>query len=109
MRSPQRTTWGSSVPLFGGGNSAPDRILGVVVLTTAISVSGVFLWILSDLFRHGAPGFSIAFLIESVENAGRSGGIGPILLSTLLILAVCLMASIPLGLMTAIYLAEYTS
>jgi phosphate transport system permease protein len=39
---------------------------------------------------------------------GRSGGIAPILVSTLLILAVALAAAIPLGLGAAIWLAEYT-
>ena len=109
MRSSRPISWGAQVHFVGRGNSVPDRILSVTVLMTVIIVSGVFLWILSDLIRHGVPGLSIAFLVDSIENAGRSGGIGPIFLSTLLILFVCLMASVPLGLMTAIYLAEYTS
>jgi len=44
-----------------------------------------------------------------VRDAGRAGGIGPILISTLLILAVCLASCVPLGVGAAILLAEFTS
>src|SRR4029450_8378040 len=41
------------------------------------------------------------------RNAGREGGIAPILISTLLILLVCMAASLPLGVGTAILLSEF--
>jgi phosphate transport system permease protein len=48
------------------------------------------------------------FLVEAPADAGRAGGIGPILVSTGLILAVCLAASVPIGAATAILLAEFS-
>ena len=45
----------------------------------------------------------------AAQNAGRDGGIGPILVSTGLLLGVCLGVSLPLGLGTAIFLAEFTA
>jgi len=41
-------------------------------------------------------------------NVFTSGGIGPILISTLLIIGVTLAAALPLGLMVAVWLAEFT-
>lgn len=85
-----------------------DRAFTVCVWTAAGVVAAVFLWLLLDLIGHGAPHLSWAFLVTEPANAGRSGGIGPILVSTLLILAVALAAALPLGLAAAVWLAEYT-
>src|SRR5204863_2603482 len=43
------------------------------------------------------------------RNAGRDGGIAPMLVSTGLILSVCFAVSLPIGLGTAILLAEFTT
>jgi phosphate transport system permease protein len=61
----------------------------------------------ADLLRQGLPRLSWAFLVELPGDAGRSGGIRPILISTLLILGVCLAVSVPIGLATAVFLAEF--
>ena len=74
----------------------------------AAGVVGVFGWIVGDLVVGGMGQLSWGFLTEPVAGAGRSGGIGPILVSTALILAVSLAASIPLGLGAAVFLSEYT-
>lgn len=84
-----------------------DRLFTVAVWTAAASVAAVFAWLLLDLIAAGAARLSWSFLFTAPENAGRSGGIGPILVSTLLILAVAIAAALPLGLGTAIWLADY--
>src|SRR4028118_361766 len=81
----------------------------VVVWAIAALVTAVFLWILSDIIWHGAGQLSWEFLTAAPENAGRRGGIGPILVSTLLILGVCMAVSVPIGVGTAVLLAEFTS
>ncbi len=86
-----------------------DRLAAACVWLAAGSVTAVFLWILGDLLRHGAGQLSWSFLVEAPSSAGRAGGIGPILVSTGWILAVCLAISLPLGLGTAVLLAEITS
>ncbi|MEM7352958.1 MAG: phosphate ABC transporter permease PstA [Acidobacteriota bacterium] len=86
-----------------------DRLAAAGAWLAAAAVSAVFLWILGDLLRHGAGQLSWAFLTEAPASAGRAGGIGPILLSTAWILAVCLGVALPLGLGTAVLLAEYTA
>lgn len=72
-------------------------------------VCGMFLWMLSDLVRGGFAHLSLGFLIEPPRDAGRAGGIGSILVSTLWILLVALVAALPLAWTTAVLLAEYVS
>ena len=86
-----------------------DRLWTVVVWTAAGAVTMCFLWLLSDLIRHGAGALSWEFLTTPPLNAGREGGIGPVVLSTGLILGVCFAASLPVGIGTAILLAEFTT
>ena len=75
---------------------------------TSFIITGLFFWILGGLVLQGAQEISWDFLISSPVNAGRDGGIGPIVISTGLILLVCMTVSLPLGLGTAILLAEWT-
>lgn len=85
-----------------------DRVATIVAWSAAAIVAGVFLWILGDLIRLGAMNVSWSFLLDAPRDAGRSGGIGPMLVSTLLILGVCLATSMPIGIATAILLAEFS-
>jgi phosphate transport system permease protein len=84
-----------------------DRVATLVVWTVAAGVTGLFVAIIGDLLRHGGASISWSFLVDAPRDAGRAGGIGPIAVSTLGILAVCLAASLPLGAATAILLAEF--
>lgn len=79
----------------------------VIIWVVAVLITGVLLWILSDVFWHGIGQISWQFLTEPPSNAGREGGIAPIIVSTGLIVGVCMAVSIPLGVGTAILLAEF--
>jgi phosphate transport system permease protein len=79
-----------------------------LIWLAAILVSGVFFWLLSDILIHGLPHLSWAFFAEAPGNAGRSGGIGSIIVSTVLILAVAMVTAAPLSLATAVLLSEFT-
>ncbi|MFQ5783787.1 MAG: phosphate ABC transporter permease PstA [Alphaproteobacteria bacterium] len=70
-------------------------------------VAAVFFWIVGDIFVHGAARVSWSFLTEAPRDAGRAGGIAPILVSTGLILLVCLAVALPLAVGTALLLAEF--
>ena len=89
-------------------SSATNVVLTIAVWSVAASVSAIFLWILLDIVRLGLPAVSWSFLTETPRNAGREGGIGPIIISTLLVLGVAIAASVPLGVGTAVLLAEVT-
>jgi len=77
--------------------------LGAAAALLALALGGV-LW---DVVRQGLPLWSWSYLLDEPGNAGRSGGIAPILVSTLAILGVALGVSLPMGLATAVWLAEF--
>lgn len=85
-----------------------EWITTLIVWTVAATVTGSLLWLLSDIFWHGVGQINWQFLTAPPSNAGRDGGIGPILVSTALIVGVCMTVSIPLGVGTAVLLAEFS-
>lgn len=84
-----------------------DNLLVLLVWGAAAVVAGTFLWLLGDMLWHGAARLSWAFLTTAPEQAGRGGGIAPILVSTLLIVGVAMAVAAPLGLATAVLLSEF--
>jgi phosphate transport system permease protein len=63
--------------------------------------------ILGTLIVKGGSIISIEFLFTDPTNGMTAGGIFPALLGTIWIVAVALLASVPLGVAAAIYLNEY--
>ena len=86
----------------------PERLFTGLIWLGAALVTALFLWLLGDVLWRGASHLSWSFLASAPADSGRSGGILPILVSTLLILAVALASAIPLGLLAAVWLTEYT-
>jgi phosphate transport system permease protein len=84
-------------------------LAAVAVWIAPIIVSAVFLWIVGSILIHGLDQFSWSFLVDVPKRAGRAGGIGPILVSTFLILFVCLAAALPVAIGTAVLLSEFVS
>lgn len=93
--------------LATGGWIWQDRLLMGLARLISAAIAILFLAIVFDLLRRGTAGLSWSFLTEAPRSAGRAGGIGPILVSTLCILGVTLAALLPLGLAAAIALAEW--
>ena len=94
--------------------SAKHRVRGdwlptLLVWGAVLLVTAVFVWIVGDIVRHGSGLISWEFLTDAPRNAGRAGGIAPILVSTLLILGVCMAVAVSLAIGTALLLAEFTS
>ncbi|MFQ5495235.1 MAG: phosphate ABC transporter permease PstA [Phycisphaerae bacterium] len=81
----------------------------VCVWSAAVVVTAMFAWIVGDVIWQGIGRVSLSFLLDGPARGGRGGGIGPILVSTGLILLVCLVVSLPIGTGTAMLLAEFTS
>ena len=87
-----------------------SELLSTVVIWAVVAVvTASLLWLLSDIIWHGIGQISWDFLTTEPRNAGRNGGIAPILVSTGLIVGVCMAVSIPLGVGTAVLLTEFTS
>lgn len=79
-----------------------------LVWAIALGIVAILGWILSDICWQGWHQLNWEFLTTAPRNSGREGGIFPLLVSTALILGVCLLVAIPLGLGTAIVLTEFT-
>ena len=85
-----------------------DRGFTFVIWLAAGIVFLAFGWLISDVLVQGVGKISWSFLADDPARSGREGGIYPIIVSTLLILATALVIVIPLGLGSAIWLAEFT-
>jgi phosphate transport system permease protein len=83
-----------------------DLALGLVGGGAAALTVLVLGWIVFDLLRAGLPHLSWRFLFGEVEDSGRAGGIGPVLLSTLAIVALALAVALPLGVGAALWLSD---
>ncbi|GJL49668.1 MAG: phosphate transport system permease protein PstA [Nitrospirales bacterium] len=86
-----------------------DMLPTTMIWTIAGLIGCVFLWLLGSLIWQGTGHLSWEFLTTPPADAGRSGGINSILVSTALLLLVCMAVVFPIGLGTAIFLAEFTS
>lgn len=90
------------------GHSPIPPLSTIMIWAIAIFVTAIFFWMLSDIIWHGARQLDWEFLTSQPEKAGREGGISSIIASTLLILAVSIVVAVPIGVGTALFLAEFT-
>jgi phosphate transport system permease protein len=64
--------------------------------------------LVTTVVKNGAPAFSSQFFTYSMRNVvGGGGGVYHAIIGTLLITAAATVISVPIGIMTAIYLVEY--
>lgn len=83
-----------------------DLLLALAGGASVLGTVLVFGWIVLGLVREGVGSLSWEFLVGPVADSGRSGGIGPILVSTLAIVGGALAAALPLGIGAAVWLSE---
>jgi len=86
-----------------------ERCFQLLICGLAVCVVAVMGWVLIDVIIQGLGHFSWQFLVTAPIDAGRAGGIGPIVVSTLLILIIALTVALPLGLAVAVWLAEFAA
>jgi phosphate transport system permease protein len=85
-----------------------ERLGTALVWGAALLVSSLFIWLIADVLRFGAQEISWRYLTSVPLDAGRGGGIGPIIISTLLILLIAMLAATPVSLAAGIFVAEFT-
>ncbi|NJN72438.1 MAG: phosphate ABC transporter permease PstA [Limnothrix sp. RL_2_0] len=85
-----------------------DRLGTGFIWAIPLTITAIFLWIIGDVFWHGLGQINWQFLFTAPIDAGRSGGIAPILVSTAWILLICMGVSLPLGIGTAVLLVEFS-
>lgn len=85
-----------------------NKLATLLIYLVALLVTALFICILSDIILHGISQISWEYLTESPRDAGRAGGIAPVIVSTGLIVFVAIIIAAPLGLATAVLLSEFT-
>ncbi len=78
----------------------------IYTVTTAVIV--LVIAIITYLIAKGLPYINWEFLSKAPSRLNETYGIAPMIINTLYIVLITLLVSIPLGIGTAIYLAEYS-
>ncbi|MDP2892365.1 MAG: phosphate ABC transporter permease PstA [Bacillota bacterium] len=73
----------------------------------AIITIVVLLVIVGYILYQGVPGLSWEFLTQSPKAGGKEGGILPMLVNTIFLVIASLAIAIPVGVLSAVFLAEY--
>jgi len=79
------------------------QLLRLVTYTMVLLVG----YILFDIIRNGLPVISWEFLTDMPRRSGAEGGILPAIAGTLSLVAGTILAALPVGIGTAVYLSEY--
>lgn len=85
-----------------------DRAATIAVTACAALAVLVLVLILLYVLLNGLPSLNLAFFVERPLPPGEvGGGVAPAILGTIMVLAVACLIGVPIGIGTAIYLAEY--
>ena len=84
-----------------------DNIMLIALWALAVAVCLIPVLMIVDLIMDGSERLSLAFLLEPPRDAGREGGVGSLILSTGLILLVCMSVVLSIGSSCALYLSHY--
>lgn len=84
-----------------------DRVAGFALGVAPVAMLALAVSLGAAVAVDGAGELDRAFLIEAPVDAGRAGGIAPMLAATGWVLAIGVAAALPVGLAAAIHLAEY--
>ena len=94
--------------LVEGVRQARDRLMTSLVATAFIIALLPLVSLLFTVLVNGLPRFDIDFFSQSMRNVvGEGGGALHAIMGTLLITGAATLISVPVGLLTAIYLVEY--
>lgn len=84
-----------------------DRVAAGGLWAATLFTLALLLAILGFLLLHGLPEVTLDFLRQQPRDMGRRGGVGPLIFNTAYLAGLAVALATPLGVGTAIYLAEY--
>lgn len=93
MRINPRHTQKAAVAILGGATA-------LVLL--------ILVFIIFFILEKGLPVINLQFLTTNPQEMGRSGGIFPTIIGTIVLTFLALLIATPLGVFTSVYLSEYT-
>ncbi|MGP8024797.1 MAG: phosphate ABC transporter permease PstA [Methanobacterium sp.] len=85
-----------------------DRIMNIVFWGVGILAIAILILVIGYLLYAGLPQVNLTFLFTDPIDNGAAGGIWPSIVSTFYITIVALAVAAPLGILAAVYLAEYS-
>lgn len=84
-----------------------QKIMNVVFWGVGFFAIIILIVIIGYILYNGLPQFSLEFIFGQPIGSGESGGIWPMIVSSFYVTFIALIVSTPLGVLAAIYLAEY--
>jgi phosphate transport system permease protein len=89
--------------------SAVDRLMTGLVWTAFATAAAPLLWLIYVVIKNGLPAINGSFLTYSMRGVigDAQGGVYHALIGTVLITLAATLISVPIGVLTAIYLVEY--
>lgn len=85
-----------------------DRITKLIFGIISYTLVAVILAIIGFLVINGLDDISLEFLVSFPKNSMTEGGIWPSILGTFYFLSIALLFSVPVGILSAVYLSEYS-
>lgn len=86
-----------------------QRIMKSVFWASGIITVIILIIIIGYIILKGIPAINLEFLLANPSDSGRSGGIAPMIVSSLYVTLVAGILAAPLGVGAAVYLSEYAS
>lgn len=86
-----------------------DRLLYAILYGSFILVFFCLLLILGWIGVHSWGTLSLSFILEGPREGMTKGGVFPIIIGTMVVTLLSALASVPIGIFTAIYLQEYAT
>ena len=88
--------------------AALDRLMTSLIWVSFSVAVAPLVWLIGMVVSRGISAINVQFLTYSMRNVvGEGGGIYHAIIGTLLVTLVAALISVPIGLLTAIYLVEY--
>jgi phosphate transport system permease protein len=92
-----------------GSRRSTDRLVTALVFTAFALALLPLLALVWTVLRRGVPGLTFEFLTTTMRGViGAGGGVEHAIVGTLLVTGLAALISVPIGLLTAIYLVEYS-
>ncbi len=86
-----------------------EQKIAVFLLGACIAITFFLLIaVIGHILQKGLGQISVEFLLEEPRDMGREGGIFPTIVGTIYLVVISLIISVPIGVLSAIYLTEYT-
>lgn len=84
-----------------------QKIMNGVFWGVGILAILILIVIIGYILYNGLPQFSLEFIFGNPVGSGESGGIWPMIMSTFYVTLIALLVATPLGVLAAVWLAEY--